>query len=253
MGSKSLIRSATGLVAGTAGLAAAAYGATAVAAWLRYGRHTEPRDDERDSLLDAFMPRYEVVERHQIEIAAPADIVMAAARDMDIAGSRLVKAIFRAREIAMGASPAEPRKPRGLVEETLALGWGVLADVPGREIVVGAVTKPWEGNVKFIALLPDRFASFADPGFVKIAWTIRADSVGPAASIFRTETRVVATDAQARSRFRRYWSFTSPGIWLIRWMSLGPLKAEAERRAAKATRTPAAAPRSRVVAPACTL
>lgn len=230
MAPKTLIRSTTRLIAGTAGLAAAAYGAYAAATWLRYGRHAEPREDERDTLLDSFMPRYEVVERHRIEIAAPAETVMAAAREMDIARSSLVQAIFKAREIALGASSAE-RKSRGLIEETLALGWGVLADVPGREIVVGAVTKPWEGNVKFIALPPDQFASFADPGFVKIAWTLRADPVGQTASIFHTETRVVATDPEARTRFRRYWAFASPGIWLIRWMSLGALKAEAERRA----------------------
>ena len=70
---------------------------------------------------------------------------MAAAQDMDVARSPLVQAIFKAREIAVGAL-SEPRKSRGLVEETLALGWGVLAEVPGREIVIGAVTKPWEGN-----------------------------------------------------------------------------------------------------------
>ncbi|PYR46798.1 MAG: hypothetical protein DMF89_20885, partial [Acidobacteria bacterium] len=50
-------------------------------------------------------------------------------------------------------------------------------------------------------------------------------------SMFRTETRVATTDPTARAKFRRYWSFFSPGIILIRWMSLGPLKAEAERRA----------------------
>ena len=41
----------------------------------------------------------------------------------------------------------------------------------------------------------------------------------------------MTTDPTARAKFRRYWSFMSPGIILIRWMSLGPLKADAERRA----------------------
>jgi hypothetical protein len=49
--------------------------------------------------------------------------------------------------------------------------------------------------------------------------------------VFRTETRVVATDPGARRKFRRYWSFASPGIVLIRWLMLGPVKAEAEARA----------------------
>jgi hypothetical protein len=66
---------------------------------------------------------------------------------------------------------------------------------------------------------------------VKIAWTLRADPIGPAESVFRTETRVASTDADARAKFRWYWSFFSPGMAAIRWASLRPLKAEAERRA----------------------
>lgn len=117
-----------------------------------------------------------------------------------------------------------------------AIGWGVLADLPDREIVMGAVTQPWMADVVFRPLLPEEFAAFHEPDYVKIVWTLCADSLGAAESIFRTETRVVTTDPAARARFRRYWSFMSPGIVVIRWMSLGPLKAEAERRALAAAR-----------------
>jgi hypothetical protein len=99
-------------------------------------------------------------------------------------------------------------------------------------VVVGAVTRPWEPNVTFRPIPPDEFAAFAEPGYVKIVWTLRADPVDAYRSIFRTETRVIATDAVARTKFRRYWSFLSPGIILIRRLSLRPLKADAERRAA---------------------
>jgi hypothetical protein len=50
-------------------------------------------------------------------------------------------------------------------------------------------------------------------------------------SLFRTETRVLATDARARAKFRRYWSLVSPGIIAIRWVMLQPVKREAEREA----------------------
>jgi hypothetical protein len=82
---------------------------------------------------------------------------------------------------------------------------------------------------------PDEFRDFAEPGYVKIAWTLRADPDGGGASTFRTETRALATDAFARARFRAYWSLLSPGIYLIRWLSLGPVKARAEHRASTAT------------------
>jgi hypothetical protein len=83
----------------------------------------------------------------------------------------------------------------------------------------------------FRPLPSEEFAALHEPGYVKIVWTLRADSLGAGESIFRTETRVVTTDPTARAKFRRYWSFMSPGIILIRRMLLGPLKADAERRA----------------------
>jgi hypothetical protein len=122
-------------------------------------------------------------------------------------------------------------RPRGLLAQVQSYGWGVLAAVPGREVVVGAVTQPWKANVEFRAVAPEAFASFDEPGNVKIAWTLRADPLSDGSSVFRTETRAVTTDAAARRLFRRYWSLASPGIALIRRLSLGPLKADAERRA----------------------
>jgi hypothetical protein len=54
----------------------------------------------------------------------------------------------------------------------------------------------------FRALPPDDFAAFSDPDYVKIAWTLRADPAGAKNSVFRSETRVVATDPGARRKFR---------------------------------------------------
>jgi hypothetical protein len=99
------------------------------------------------------------------------------------------------------------------------------------------VTRPWEAEVVFHSLPPEQFASFSEPEFVKITVSLRADPLGDGASIFRTETRAIATDAVARGKFRRYWSFVSPGVSLIRWMSLRPLKADAELRARQSSRS----------------
>lgn len=215
------------------GVAATAYGVYVGLTWLRYGDAAPPRPEEQDPLLDRFMPVYDVVERHHVRIAAPADITLAAASEVDLQGAPVVRALIKAREVILGATPDDRARPRGLLAEMQSLGWGVLAHVPQREVVVGAVTRPWEANVTFRALPPDQFARFREPGYVKIAWTLRAEPVGATESIFRTETRAVATDASARAKFRCYWAFLSPGIILIRWAMLGPVKREAERRAQK--------------------
>ena len=212
-----------------AALGAAGYGAFFGLAWFRYGHPKLAAPAEADPLLDRFLPVYEVVERHSIRVAAPAAITFAAACEQDLQQSPIVRAIFKAREWILRAGPGAAL-PGGLLRQVKALGWGLLAEVPGKEVLMGAVTRPWDRDVVFRAVPPEDFVSFDEPGYVRIAWTLRADPVGPAASIFRTETRAAATDARARSRFRIYWSFFSPGIALIRRLSLGPLKKEAERR-----------------------
>jgi len=216
--------------AGTLGLAASAYAGYVGVTWLRYGHPARASADDADPLLDRVTPVYDIVERHHIRVAAPADITLAAAGEQDLMALPLVRTIFKAREIVLRSAPDTTTHPRGLLALAKSIGWGVLADVPDREIVMGAITQPWEANVVFRPLPPDEFIACDEPDYVKIVWTLRADAIAAGRSIFRTETRAVATDAAARAKFRRYWSFLSPGIILIRWASLGPLKREAERR-----------------------
>jgi len=146
------------------------------------------------------MPEYEVVERHSTFVQAPAEVTLAAACEMDFDESRIVRTIFKGRELLLHGQPAGNELPRGLLAKTKALGWGVLAEVPGREIVMGAVTQPWVANAKFRTLAPEQFkqfTSFQDPEYVKIAWTLRADPVTAMTSIFSHGT----TSACLRSYF----------------------------------------------------
>ena len=214
-----------------AGVGAGAYTTYACLTWLRYGHVSQPTPESTDALLDRFMPSYDIAERHHIRVAAPADVTLAAASETNLLGSPIARVIFRAREVIFGSEPDSAARPGGVLALTTSLGWRVLADVPGHEVVVGAVTRPWEANVTFHGLPPDEFAAYNEPGYVKIAWTLRADPTGPSESVFRTETRAIATDATARAKFRRYWSLISPGIIVIRWAMLEPVKREAERRA----------------------
>jgi hypothetical protein len=220
-----------GWTAAGLGLAAGGYLVYVAAAWSRYGAPAPPRGDERDELLDRFMPDYEVAERHHVRVAAPPELVLEAAAQADLMRSPVVRAIVRMRERILGAAGGAGRRPQGLLEEMTALGWRVLADVPGREIVAGAVTQPWHADVVFRGLPPDEFIAFDEPGYVKIVWTLRADPIGDESSIFRTETRVLSTDAESRRRFRWYWARFSAGIIVIRQVLMRRLKSDAERQA----------------------
>jgi hypothetical protein len=114
------------------------------------------------------MPTYEVTERHHVRIAAPAGITLAAATEMDLEQSPMVRAIFRAREWIMRSHPAREPEPRAFLAQMRAIGWGVLAEIPGREIVMGAVTQPWMADVVFRPLPPEEFVAFHEPDHVKI-------------------------------------------------------------------------------------
>jgi hypothetical protein len=183
-----------------------------------------------DPLLDRFIPVFEVAERHEAVVAAPADVTFAAALDLDLRRSRVVQAIFKGRELLMGAHAATAPPSRSFIDEMRDIGWGVLAEEPGRALVMGAVTQPWLADVTFRSLPPDEFATFDEPGYVKIVWTLVVEPRGPDTALFRTDTLVVTTDAAARRKFRRYWTVFAAGIILIRHRALALIKGAAERR-----------------------
>jgi hypothetical protein len=232
MTTRSMIGTGLRWSAAGAGLAAAGYAAYVGATWARYGHPAPPLPDERDELLDRFLPAYDVVDRHHIHVAAPAAVALATAAEIDLFDVFAVRAVFKGRQMILGGAVEDRPRPRGLLAEARSLGWVVLAETPGHEIVLGAATRPWEANVTFRSIPPEAFAAFNEPDYVKIVWTLRADQVGGSASIFRTETRAAATDPWARVQFRRYWALLSPGIILIRRMMLGQVQAAAERRTA---------------------
>jgi hypothetical protein len=213
---------------------AAAVGYAGLVAWhrSRYGKVDHVADPQLAELLDRFIPSPEVLEHHRVAIAAPAELTLAAAKEMRLMGSPLVRAIIRARELAMGGVPDTRQHPAELLAQMQSIGWAILAERPGREVVVGAVTMPWHANPIFRTIAPGDFEAFREPGYVKIAWSLRADPIDASHCTFHTETRVSTTDPDARDRFKRYWSFVAPGVELIRIAMLQPLKREAERRAA---------------------
>ncbi len=157
-------------------------------------------------------------------------MVMDVASHFDMQSLKLVRAIFWLREKFMRTSGAGPRKPQGILDETRSLGWGLLAEEPGRLVVCGASCQPWQAEVKFAPLAGDTFATYAVPDQVKIAWTLEAEELDPATTRFAQETRVVATDAEARRKFLRYWRWARFGIISIRLLLMPAIRREAERR-----------------------
>jgi hypothetical protein len=206
---------------------AVGWGACAAVTWLTFADTRS--DTASDPLMARYLPRYDITEVHQTRVSARPSTAYAAARRMDLQRSDVVHAIFRGRELMLRATPPARERNLALVDEMLSIGWGVLEEIPGRQIVLGAVTQPWQANVVFRALPPASYAAFDSAGYVKLVVTLAVDSLGPRESVFRTETRALATDPAARAKFRRYSSIFSPGILLIRSEGLKLVRRDAER------------------------
>jgi hypothetical protein len=207
----------------------AGWGLWALGAFVHYGHVQRVPDDDR--LLTSVMPRYEVADRQQRLVDAPHATTYGEAQHFDLQQSPIVSAVFTARELILRSSHNGGAMREPFVQEVLTLGWRVVAEREGRELVFGSVTQPWRSDVRFQGLEPQTFTAFKDSGYAKIAWTIAVDSIGPSCSRVRTETRVATTDADSRARFRRYWAFLSPGILLIRYEALRTIASAAEAKA----------------------
>jgi hypothetical protein len=118
-------RSVARWLAAATGVSAGAYATYVGVTWCKYGDAPGPANpEEQDELLERFMPRYEAVERHYVRVAAPAALTLSTARGMDVLRAYVVRAIFKARELLLGATPDDRLRPSGLLAHVQSLGWG---------------------------------------------------------------------------------------------------------------------------------
>ena len=181
------------------------------------GAWAEARDAARPlpvTLLDRLVPEWHVRETHGIRVDADPTAMLEAVRATTPAEAPLLRALF-----ALRGLPAAAARP--IWAQLLAGGFTALAEDPGRELVAGAVGRPW---ILWERLRRDvDFAVFAEPGWAKMALGFHA-----ADGLLTTETRVLLTDEAARSAFARYWLVVSPLSALTRRSWLAAARRHAE-------------------------
>jgi hypothetical protein len=161
-------------------------------------------------LLDRVMPHFDAVERHAIEVPAPAARVYPLVLTTDFGDSAVIRTLFRLRGL-----PARATTLAGAIE---TMGFVPLAETPGEEIVIGLAGRFWtiRGGVR--RLPPAGFAAFDEPGYAVAAWNFTVEPRG-ATSVVATETRVRCTDRRSRRFFRAYWTVVGPfSAWTRREM-----------------------------------
>ena len=165
-------------------------------------------------LLDPFIPDPDVHKRHEITIRAPVAIVFNTVYKFDLQSIWMVRLIFWLRANLLSAK-VQARGSTEFIAEMLHLGWERLAEERNHFFIAGAVCQPWHADVTF-SPIAGQFAAFDEPGRVKIASTLETEALGPVLTRLATETRAVATDDAARTKFRRYWRKFGIGAMLIR-------------------------------------
>ena len=82
------------------------------------------------------------------------------------------------------------------------------------EIVLGLIGRPWLPRYELRHVEANEFASFAEPGFAKVAWNFKLDEADGIR--LSTQSRIRCTDSASLVRFQLYWAFTGPFSGLVR-------------------------------------
>jgi hypothetical protein len=200
----------------------------------------------RMTALDSVIATPGLVEIDRVDLSAPPGQVWQRVRHAALAHSPVVRALFALRTLIDRADTARP--PGGVHLDDLTStpqrpGFQVLVDDPPREVVAGAIGQVWRLRIPFVHVDgADAFASFAEPGYVKVAWAIRLSPLDEGSTRLELEVRVSATDDAAWRRFQRYFHLIGPASRYIRRSLLRTLGRELGRAVPAEDRPPASSP-----------
>lgn len=195
---------------------------------------TLPAQDDaaptRRTRLDAFVPTWQFSEVHSIRVQAAPDRVFRAVKDVTADEIRLFQTLTWIRHprrpwLKTPDSILAPPAHRPILDVALRSGFLSLAEDAGHEVVVGTIVCCRGARLRDAAA----FATLSQPGSAKAGMNFLMEDEGGGWTLLTTETRVHATDAEARRRFAAYWRAIYPGSALIRRMWLRAIKARAEK------------------------
>ncbi len=182
-------------------------------------------------LIDEVLPDYDATVIEHIVIDAPCEVVHQAVREMDFLQVRspAVDTLMALRALPerivglLGRRPQRPPPPSmrladmfdrdaaqdGTASDGGLEGWLALGEVPGQELVFGAIGKVWQPDIDWRTVTAEEFPDFTEPDYAKLAAGFSVRPYGANRSLLSYEARTSGTDAAAGRKFLRYW-------WLVR-------------------------------------
>jgi hypothetical protein len=173
-------------------------------------------------LIDSFAPNPDAVEIHRININASPDVVYRALWTANLGDSLIIKSLLALRslpEFALHPCRSLPRDRKITLQTLIDAGFGVLAEQPGKEIVLGVSGKFWRPTGNLSPFNRPDFDKPVPTGLARAVWNFRVEGVNDR-TILSTETRVVCDDISSRRKFRAYWFLVRPFSGLIRRIML---------------------------------
>jgi hypothetical protein len=180
------------------------------------------------ALLDSFMPTYDACEYHETSVASSPQRAYEAVRALDMVKSPIVLALALIRGIPHFLTGKASPTREFTIDHLIDLGFVKLGEEPGVELVLGVVGRFWRLNSGLHPISAADFASFDEPGYAKAVLNFKVHDRPGASVRISTETRIVATDDDARKKFLRYWRLIGPFSGFIRTRMLAVIKRDAE-------------------------
>lgn len=172
----------------------------------------------RPRIVDRYLPIADIVESRHILVNAPPDATYAALRQLNFADvpslllrgvmALHLRALRRARQ-RLGLSPL-PVPERLTFDNLESYGRILLGEEPGREIVVGAIVRPWDVESALERRTPAEFVAFDCPGHIKGAASFVVTPYGARQTLLSYESRARATDTATRRTLFAIDKVTAP-------------------------------------------
>jgi hypothetical protein len=180
--------------------------------------------------LDEWMPRWQVGERHAIEIKASPDEVFAAIHAVTADEILLFRTLIAIRRCGQDGPESILNVPerKSLLDVATETSFIYLENGP-REIVVGTVISAPRDAARSQRLTAELFRRTLRPGVVLATMNFFITPRENGGSTLTTETRVYANSAAALRRFGVYWRMIRPGSDIIRRMWLRAIGRRAEK------------------------
>jgi hypothetical protein len=173
------------------------------------------------SLIETFAPNPDAVETHSINIAASPEAVYRALWTADLGGSLVIKLLLALRSLPeFVLHGARPRNSEANLQTLIASGFGVLAEKPGEEIVLGVSGRFWRPTGNLSPFRREDFDQPVPPGMTRGVGNFSVSESRNGITILSTETRVTCGDVASRRKFRLYWLLVRPFSGLIRRLML---------------------------------